>query len=109
MSNEALQRHTDDQRARHDNRHSDYPPFAMARRVETPVRHVSPALLGAKAERDAFADQMLQRERDYQEAMEGLPEQRLTEADINRMAAMDDELRTEGRCHVNTRPDRTGL
>lgn len=60
----------------------------VPRLVSEPVRRVNPALLGGKAERDAFADRMLAEER------------------RNVAAAVSDELRTEGRVHVNTRPQR---
>lgn len=59
----------------------------VPRVVSEPVR-VSPALLGTKAERDAFADRMLAAER------------------ANSAAAIADELKTEGRVHVNTRAQR---
>lgn len=49
---------------------------------------------------------LLQREREYQEAMAGLPVHKPTEDDINWMAAIDDEKRSEGRRHFNTREQR---
>ena len=78
--------------------------FVAPKRCVTVLRHLNAAALGTKAERDAFADAMLQKEREYQEGMAGLPDNKPTPTDINRMAAIDDERRTEGRCHVNTRP-----
>lgn len=41
--------------------------------INIPIVHVSPHLLGSKAERDAFADEMLRREREYEEAVADLP------------------------------------
>lgn len=39
-----------------------------------------------------------------EEAYQGVPLPTLTPEDVNRLAAEDDERRTEGRCHVNRRP-----
>ena len=62
---------------------------AKPRPVTTAIRHVNPALLGTKADRDAFADSMLAQERQHNLDAEA-------------------EQNSEGRCHVNIRPDRTG-
>lgn len=90
-SNESRQRHSDEQRGLYDRRQSDLTRFAVPEPVATPIHHISPALLGSKADRDAFADAMLQRERDYEEAMRGLPEPELSETDIEHMARDDEQ------------------
>lgn len=101
-SNESRQRHSDEQRGLYDRRQSDLIRFSVPEPVATPIHHISPALLGSKADRDAFADAMLQRERDYEEAMRGLPEQTLSPADLEQMAQAD-ELQ-EGRSRRRSSP-----
>jgi hypothetical protein len=75
------------------------------RPISTPLANVNPALLsGDRSKVDAFADAMLQREREYQEAMADLPDAPLTPEDVNRLAAIDEEKHTEG--HVPRKPAR---
>lgn len=67
------------------------------RPITTAVVALNPALLsGDRSKLDAFADAMLARERDYQEAMAELPDAPLSESDVDRMGE-DDERHTEGR------------
>lgn len=75
--------------------HARVAQLATPRAVTVPLRHLNPATLGTKQERDQFADAMLQREREYEESMAGLPEQPLTEDDVDELA----ERYTEGRRH----------
>ena len=72
------------------------PPITLPRYVLPPILP-NRALLGGRAQLDAFADEMLAREREYEEAMRDLPENKPTPEDINRMAAIESEIRSEGR------------
>lgn len=107
-SNESRQRHSDEQRGLYDRRQSDLIRFSVPEPIRAPrpttttLVHLDPRALGTKAERDAFADAMLQRERDYEEAMAGLPEQTLSPADLEQMAQAD-ELQ-EGRSRRRSFP-----
>lgn len=73
-------------------------PIIPPRLVVEPIRQINPALLGPKAERDAFADDMLARELAYNEVMSGLPETLpLSDAELRRLADADAEKYREGR------------
>lgn len=76
MSDES-QRHTDAERGRFDIRQLHRERFTVPEQVATTITRPHPALLGSPEERDAFADEMLRRER----------------------AAVADETFTEGRMH----------
>jgi len=70
------------------------------RPIVTPIQRPNAALLGSREERDAFADRQLEMERrqaEYDEAMAGLPENKLTPEDVNRLAGEFDERKSEGR------------
>jgi hypothetical protein len=69
------------------------------RLVITAISRPNPALFGSREERDAFADLMLAKEREMNEAMADLPEPKPTQLQLNRWAGEQDEITTEGRRH----------
>jgi hypothetical protein len=73
-------------------------PIIPPRLVVEPIRQINSALLGTKAERDAFADEMIRREDEYQQAMAGLPATPpLSDTKLRRLADADSEKHREGR------------
>ena len=76
------------------------------RQTETPIRRINPACLGSQAERDAFAQRMLEREREALLTMAEMAHKAEEYDSRMQFADLEADGALESRVHHNTRPNR---
>ena len=75
-------------------------------KIIAPVLRLNPACLGSQAERDAFAQRMLEREREALLEMAVMAEKAELYRERMAFADLEADAALESRVHHNTRPNR---